>query len=51
MGYTSHLQLQSADKARLPVTETGHRSHLIAVGTVEAFGGDLRLSWIGSTTP
>lgn len=48
MGYTSHLQIHAAEKARLPITETGYRSHFIPTGTVEALGGptDYVLDWL-----
>lgn len=46
----AHLQLQSLEpeRAELPVTETGYRSHFPARGTVEAAGGPaaFALSWL-----
>jgi hypothetical protein len=50
MGYTSHLELRTVqpERAQLPVTETGYRSHFISIGTVEALGGpiDYTLAWL-----
>ena len=40
MGFSmGHLEIQSKDKARLPITETGYRSHFIAATTIEEYGG------------
>lgn len=38
---SAHLQLRSVspERARLPVTETGYRSHFLPMGEVEAAGG------------
>lgn len=35
---TSHLEVQSLipERAQLPITETGYRSHFMPIGTVEA---------------
>lgn len=40
-GVTSHLQVQSIapERARLPITETGYRSHFLPPGCVEQAGG------------
>ena len=38
-GMADHVELRTEDRAALPVTETGYRSHFVAVGTVEAHGG------------
>lgn len=41
---TAHLEIESIDppKARLPITETGYRSHFHTMGTIEAeYGGDV----------
>jgi len=43
-GMIAHLELKSINppKARLPMTETGYRSHFHPVGTIELdFGGDV----------
>jgi len=39
----THLEIRSIrpERARLPTTETGYRSHFQAPGTVEALGGDV----------
>lgn len=38
-----HLEIRSVnpERAPLPITETGYRSHFIQPGTVEAHGGDV----------
>jgi hypothetical protein len=38
---TAHLQLRSIsrERAQLPVTETGYRSHFLPMGEAEASGG------------
>ncbi|MDH4745869.1 hypothetical protein OMP43_17730 [Sphingomonas sp. CBMAI 2297] len=40
-GVTAHLEIESVmpARARLPITNTGYRSHFHPVGTVEAGGG------------
>jgi hypothetical protein len=42
-GSVAHLELRSVapDRAPLPVTETGYRSHFHPAGTIEAHGGDV----------
>lgn len=42
-GVTAHLEIRSIapERAPLPITETGYRSHFHAPGTVEALGGDV----------
>lgn len=43
-GYIAHLELKSINppKARLPMTETGYRSHFHPIGTIERdFDGDV----------
>lgn len=42
-GSIAHLEIQSVrpDRAPLPITETGYRSHFHPCGTVEANGGDV----------
>lgn len=39
----SHIEVRSIhpERAPLPITETGYRSHFFEVGTVEAEGGDV----------
>jgi hypothetical protein len=53
MAYTSHLQVRSVapERAVLPVTETGYRSHFLPIGTVEALGGPeiYVLDWLDET--
>jgi len=41
LGIVEHLAIRSIapDKARLPITETGYRSHYVQPGTVAAYGG------------
>ena len=50
MGYTAHLQLEAIrpERAKLPITETGYRSHFLEIGRVEAFGGPVAyaLGWL-----
>ncbi len=38
-----HLQIRSIkpERAALPITETGYKSHFIPCGSVEAFGGPI----------
>lgn len=38
-GVIEHIELHSENKAALPVTETGYRSHFIPIGSVEQEGG------------
>lgn len=42
-GVIAHLEIRSIapERAPLPITETGYRSHFHACGTVEANGGDV----------
>lgn len=42
-GITAHLEIHSIqpERAPLPITETGYRSHFHPCGTVEAAGGDV----------
>lgn len=42
-GYISHLQVESIrpEKAALPITETGYRSHFLHFSDVDAAGGPL----------
>ncbi len=50
MGYTAHLQLEDVrpERVKLPVTETGYRSHFLSIGRIEAFGGPTAyaLGWL-----
>jgi hypothetical protein len=47
---TAHLQLRTLcpERAQLPVTETGYRSHFLPMGEVEAAGGPVAyaLAWL-----
>jgi len=38
-GMADHIELRTAHKTPLPVTETGYRSHFLASGTVAEYGG------------
>lgn len=38
-GMVEHIELRTANKEKLPVTETGYRSHFIPMGTTTAHGG------------
>ncbi|MBL3566757.1 hypothetical protein JMM59_17330, partial [Rhodovulum sulfidophilum] len=38
-GMADHVELRSAGKVALPVTETGYRSHFLPVGIVAEHGG------------
>lgn len=38
-GMIEHVELRSENRAALPVTETGYRSHYIPIGSVEQEGG------------
>ncbi|MBD3728235.1 MAG: hypothetical protein IE933_00860 [Sphingomonadales bacterium] len=42
-GVIAHLEIRSIqpERAPLPITETGYKSHFHACGTVEANGGDV----------
>jgi hypothetical protein len=42
-GVIAHLEVRSItpERAPLPITETGYRSHFHPCGTVEALGGDV----------
>jgi len=39
----AHLEIETINPQRvqLPMTETGYRSHFHAIGTIEAYGGDV----------
>lgn len=38
-GIISHLQIQSENCVRIPITETGYRSHFCHKADIEAYGG------------
>ena len=42
-GVTAHLEVRSIrpERARLPITDTGYRSHFHTPGTIDALGGDV----------
>lgn len=42
-GISTHLAIRSInpERAPLPISETGYRSHFHPVGTIEAHGGDV----------
>jgi hypothetical protein len=42
-GVIAHLEIRSLapERARLPITATGYRSHFHQPGTIEAHGGDV----------
>ena len=48
-GVIAHLEVRSIhpERARLPITETGYRSHFHPPGTIEAHGGDVAAQVIG----
>lgn len=35
----AHLEIESQNKERLPITDTGYRSHFIAATEIEKYGG------------
>ncbi len=35
----AHLTIEAVERQRLPITETGFRSHFTAAANIEAFGG------------
>lgn len=37
-GHTVHLAIESANKARLPMTETGYKSHFVSPAEIETYG-------------
>lgn len=50
-GVIAHLELRRLrpERARLPITETGYRSHFHAPGTIESCGGDVvsqTIAWL-----
>lgn len=50
-GITAHLEIRSIapERAPLPITSTGYRSHFHAPGTVEGLGGDVAaqvIAWL-----
>jgi hypothetical protein len=50
-GSIAHIEVRSIEpkEARIPITETGYRSHFLPIGTLEAEGitvKDLVLGWI-----
>lgn len=38
-GLVDHIEIRAEERAPLPVTETGYRSHFIQAGTVAHHGG------------
>lgn len=38
-GMVDHIELRTKNKAKLPMTETGYRSHFMDKGAVDAHGG------------
>lgn len=50
---TAHLSITATrpDRAKLPVTETGYRSHFTSAETVESYGGPVAfvLAWLDET--
>ena len=38
-GLVDHIEIMAEERAPLPVTETGYRSHFITAGTVAHHGG------------
>ena len=38
-GLVDHIELRTEEGVKLPVTETGYRSHFVARGTVAHYGG------------
>lgn len=47
-GMVDHIELRTKNKAKLPMTETGYRSHFVNIGTVEHHGGavDFVTAWL-----
>ena len=47
-GMVDHIELRTENRALLPVTETGYRSHFVNKGTVAAHGGvvDFVTAWL-----
>ena len=46
MGFSmAQLEIKSADKVQLPITETGYRFHFIAATEIEEYGGAERYVW------
>lgn len=40
MGFSmGHLEIKSEDRVRLPITETGYKSHFIAATEIKEYGG------------
>jgi hypothetical protein len=55
-GVIAHLEVRSIapERAPLPITETGYRSHFHPCGTVEANGGDVAaqlVAWLDEEAP
>lgn len=48
--FVDHLQIETLEpqRAPLPITETGYRSHFMSKGVIEDFGspGDYVLAWL-----
>lgn len=40
-GLADHIEIETQNRRKLPVTETGYRSHFMEAGTVAAHGGAL----------
>lgn len=38
-GMIDHIEIMTAGRKPLPITETGYRSHFISVGAVQDYGG------------
>ena len=39
LNVADHLEIATEGRVPLPVTETGYRSHFMAVGSIAAYGG------------
>jgi hypothetical protein len=48
-----HIELRTADRAALPVTETGYRSHFAPAGAVTEHGGAVAFvtAWLDFPAP
>lgn len=47
-----HLEIMSADRRRLPLTETGYKSHFTSRATIDDAGGAVAfvLAWLAETS-
>jgi hypothetical protein len=50
LSVADHLEIETEGRVPLPVTETGYRSHFMAKGSIESYGGPVAFvtDWLDS---